>query len=454
RQFSEDFACAKKEPFLRRWLRFRRIRSRFGWKFWAFISGGAALPEQLEGFWTRLGYAAIQGYGMTETTSLISLNHPFHTAQGSIGKDFPGVEARVDEHGETLVRGENVAKAYRRQDGAKPVAETDGWFRTGDLAESGEDGLLYFKGRKKNVIVTPAGMNVYPEDLEKAVRRQAGVRDCVVIGLERDGNAEPCAVLLMDGAGSNPESAVQNANRSLAEYQQIRNWFAWPDADFPRTPTLKPLLPRIREVVNAKIGVASSSQDGDSAIAALITKITGRSLSPGSRNAGLEADLKLTSLDRIELMSALEDRYQTELNEVKFSESASIAQLEKLLTETRAASVEHAYPRWPQSWLVTALRLVVYYLVAWPATYLLAAPRVRGRENLRGLRGPVLVIANHVTYLDIAWILPALPWRLRNRLATGMRGERLAEMRKPPKNLNIFKRMLERVDYFLALSIF
>jgi long-chain acyl-CoA synthetase len=454
RQFNEDFARAEKEHFLRRWWRFRRIRSRFGWKFWAFISGGAALPEHVETFWNRLGYAAIQGYGMTETTSLISLNHPFHTAQGSIGKVFPGVEVRVDEHGEILVRGENVARAYRREDGAQPVAETDGWFRTGDLAETDESGRLYFKGRKKNVIVTASGMNVYPEDLEKAVRRQPGVRDCVVVGLERDGNAEPCAVLLMDGSGSNAEEAVQNANRSLAEYQQIRHWFPWPEPDFPRTPTLKPLLAPIREFVNGKIGFRSPSDDEDSAVAALITKITGRPVSSGSRNADLEADLKLTSLDRVELMSALEDRYQTELNEARFSESGSIAQLEKLLTETRAASVEHAYPRWPQNWLVTALRLAVYYLLAWPATYLLAAPRVRGRENLRGLHGPVLVISNHVTYLDIAWILPALPARFRNRLATAMGGERLARMRRPSKDVNLFGRLHERLDYFLALSLF
>ena len=453
-QFNENFARAEKEHFLRRWWRFRRIRSRFGWKFWAFISGGAALPEHVEAFWTRLGYAAIQGYGMTETTSLISLNHPFHTAQGSIGKVFPGVEVRVDEHGEILVRGENVAKAYRRDDGAQPVAETDGWFRTGDLGETGEQGQLYFKGRKKNVIVTPSGMNVYPEDLEKAVRSEPGVRDCVVVALERDGNAEPCAVLLMDSAGSNPESAMQNANRSLAEYQQIRVWFTWPDADFPRTPTLKPLLSPIREFVNAKISASPSSNDGGSVLAALITKITGRPVASGSRNAGLEADLKLTSLDRVELLSALEDRYQTELNEVRFSESGSIAQLEQLLTETPSASVEHVYPRWPQNWLVKPFRLAVYYLLAWPATYLLAAPRVRGRENLRGLHGSVLVISNHVTYLDIAWILPALPARFRNRLATAMGGERLARMRRPPKEMDVFGRLLERLDYFLVLSLF
>jgi len=452
-QFNEDFARAEEEHSLWRWWRFRRVHSLLGWKFWAFISGGAALPEQVEAFWARLGYAAIQGYGMTETTSLISLNHPFHPAKGSIGKVFPGIEVRVDEHGEILVRGQNVAKAYRQEDRAQPVAESDGWFRTGDLAETDENGRLYFKGRKKNVIVTPAGMNVYPEDLEKAVRRQQGVRDCVVIGLERDGNAEPCAVLLMHGAGSNPEAAVQSANRSLAEYQQIRQWFPWPDPDFPRTPTLKPLLPRIREVVNAKIG-AAPSPDENSALAALIAKITGRPVSSGSRNAGLEADLKMTSLDRVELMSALEDRYQTDLSEVRFSELGSIGQLEKLLTETHSPSVEHSYPQWPQNWLSTIIRLGVYYLLAWPSTYLLAAPRVRGRENLQGFHGPVLVISNHVTYLDIAWILPALPARFRNRLATAMGGERLARMRRPPKEMNLFGRLHERFDYFLALSLF
>jgi long-chain acyl-CoA synthetase len=162
----------------------------------------------------------------------------------------------------------------------------------------------------------------------------------------------------------------------------------------------------------------------------------------------------MTSLDRVELMSALEDRYQTDLSEVRFSELGSIAQLEKLLTETHAGSLEHAYPRWPQSWITTAIRLTVYYLLAWPSTYLLAAPRIVGRENLRGLRGPVLVISNHVTYLDIAWILPALPARFRNRLATAMGGERLSRMRRPPGEMNLFSRFLERLGYFLALSLF
>ena len=474
-EFNKHFAQSQGEHFLRRWWRFRRIHSLFGWKFWAIISGGAALPEQDETFWNRLGYALIQGYGMTETTSLISLNHPFRSAKGSIGKIFPGMEVRVDEHGEILVRGDNVAKTYRQNDEEKTLVETDGWFHTGDLAESDESGRLYFRGRKKNVIVTPAGMNVYPEDLEKALRGEPGVRDCVVIGIECNGNAEACAVLLLDNSPSEKDDTrvsaaaiVEDANRSLAEYQKIRQWFIWPEPDFPRTPTFKPMLARIREVVNAKFSTTPPAQHSGGVLTDLIAQITGRSVNLDSSNAAfdsrgvgldsrdarLDADLHMSSLDRVELMSALEDRYQTDLSEVRFSEAATVGQIEKLITASRAAPMVQSYPTWPQNWLVTVFRLVVYYLVSWPATYLLAAPRVRGREKLRGLTGPVLVVCNHVTYLDIAWVLPALPWRFRNRLATAINGETLASMRRPLVTLTFFARCFERLRYFLALSLF
>ncbi|MGB7845163.1 MAG: AMP-binding protein, partial [Candidatus Acidiferrum sp.] len=452
--FRKAFALADGQHFLRRWWRFRRIHTRLGWKFWAFVSGGAALPQQAETFWNRLGFAVIQGYGMTETTSLISLNHPFRSTRGSIGKVFPGMEMRVDNNGEILVRGENVATAYRHNGRTLSVAEPDGWFRTGDVAEKDESGRLYFKGRRKNVIVTPAGMNVYPEDLEKALQVQPGVRDCVVIGLERDGNAEPCAVLLMNGSRGNPAGVIEAANQSLAEYQKMLRWFVWPEADFPRTPTQKPILPRIRDAVqNAKSAATKSTPSPDS-LAGLISRITGRPVQLGTKDANLETDLHLTSLDRVELLSVLEERHQVDLNEAQFQDVATVAQLEKLLAQGSSATIQHVYPTWPQHWLITALRLCIYYLLAWPATYVLAAPRIRGRENLQGLRGPVLLISNHVTYLDIAWILPALPARLRNRLATAMGGERLARMRRPSSSLSLFGRFLEHLRYFLALSLF
>jgi long-chain acyl-CoA synthetase len=453
-KFRNNIGRAGNEHFLWRWWRFRRIHSRFGWKFWAFIAGGAALPEQTETFWTLLGYGVIQGYGMTETTSLISLNHPFSSMKGSIGKVFPGMEVRVAENGEILVRGEGVARAYQQSGQMQTLVEADGWFRTGDIAQKDESGRLFFKGRSKNVIVTPAGMNVYPEDLERALRTQPGVRDCLVLGIERDGNAEACAVLLLGADAPNPASIIEGANQSLAEYQKIRRWFVWPQPDFPRTPTQKPILPRIREAIQNPAATGSPAALRGDALGSLISRITHRPVPPDSKNAALETDLQLSSLDRVELMSALEEQYQVELNDVQFQDVSTVGQIERLLSEGASPKVQHVYPRWPQHWLTTIFRLLVYYTLAWPATYLLAAPRVRGRENLRGLKGPILVVSNHVTYLDIAWILPALPARLRNHLATAMGGERLARMRCPSKQLSVFARFMEHLRYVLVTSLF
>src|SRR5262249_21597940 len=249
-QIGTRFAAAENEKFLWRWWRFRKIHRLFGWKFWALISGGAALDSGTEEFWRRLGYVVIQGYGLTETSSLISLNHPFKVGRRSIGKVLPGGEMKLDpKTGEILVRGENVARQYWQGREMKPVAgnSDEGWFRTGDLGAMDEDGNLYFKGRNKNVIVTPAGLKIYPEDLEQALRRQPEVRDCVVFGIARGGNSEACAVLLLRDSAS-ADAVVAQANQSLADFQKIRCWLAWPDEDFPRTSTQKPKLDVICQV--------------------------------------------------------------------------------------------------------------------------------------------------------------------------------------------------------------
>src|SRR5260370_35671140 len=103
--FETTFQTASGQKFLRRAWMFRRIHRRFGWKFWAFISGGAALSAETEEFFERMGYAVVQGYGMTETASLISLNHPFRAAQGSIRKILPGHEFPLPENRKILVQG-------------------------------------------------------------------------------------------------------------------------------------------------------------------------------------------------------------------------------------------------------------------------------------------------------------------------------------------------------------
>jgi len=455
-KFRDKFARADGEKFLRRVWRFRTIHWRLGWKFWAFISGGAALPESAEIFWNRVGYAVVQGYGLTETTSLVSVNNPFHAGKRSIGKLMPGIEMKLSGEGEILVRGENIASGYFQSAKLEPVAGKEGWFRTGDLGEMDAQGNLYFKGRRKNVIVTPAGMNVYPEDLETALRKQPGMRDAVVVGVERDGNAEPCAVLLLATENADAAAIVERANEQLAEFQRMRRWMVWKAPDFPRTPTQKPVLAKIREAVEAEFGAkAKSGSDagaGDSgSFADFVARVTGRG--GVSANANLETDLQMSSLDRVELMSALEEKYQVDLSETRFAEAKTVGDMEKLLRGPRARPQTHKFSRWAQRWPVTWIRLAVYYALTWPATMFLARPEIRGRENLRGVRGPVLMISNHVTYVDIGCVLAALPPKFRHRLTAAMEAERLWGMRHP-SGMGWFMRTMNRMNYFLVIALF
>jgi long-chain acyl-CoA synthetase len=461
--FRREFARAEHVHFLRRWWRFRRIHRRFGWKFWAFISGGAALPEAAEQFWTRLGYAVIQGYGLTETASLVTVQHPFQLAKGSIGKALPGREIKLSETGEILVRGESVAKGYwsARGGGLEPVAGDEGWFHTGDLGVADAAGNLYFKGRRKNVIVTPAGLNVYPEDLEAVLRRRPEVRDAVVIGIEREGNAEPCAVLLLRQPEPAPaEAAVRAANEELADYQQIRRWHIWPEDDFPRTPTRKPQLHTIASAVRDALGVAapaagpSEAPSATGGLSELVARITGRPTEELKPGASLARDLNLSSIERVELLAALEDRYQVELNESQFTEATTVGELEQILREPTARRSDYVYPHWAQRRPVSWIRFAVYYLLAWPTTLLLGYPSVRGRERLAGLRGPVLFVSNHVTSIDVAFLLAALPARFRDRLAVAMVGERLAVMRNAPRERNFIYRCYQRTLYALVVALF
>src|ERR1700691_814998 len=143
-----------------RWWRFRRIHRLFGLRFWAFVCGGAALSPELEGFWTTMAFLLVQGYGMTETSAIITLNHPFNPGQGTIGKVLPGREVRITDDGEILVRGDMVSQASW-QHGALQQNDSE-WLATGDLAQRDEEGQLRFVGRKSQVIVTPSGLHVHP----------------------------------------------------------------------------------------------------------------------------------------------------------------------------------------------------------------------------------------------------------------------------------------------------
>ena len=327
-------------------------------------------------------------------------------------------------------------------------------------------------------------MNIYPEDLEAALRQQTEVKDCVVVGLERGGNAEPCAVLILrEGREKNDQTVnavIQRANETLAEYQRMRAWFVWPDEDFPRSSTQKPKRNVIREAVEASLR-GQPVAGGASPLRELLARITGRtyeihSLAP---DANLENGLGLSSLERVELFSAIEDRYQIDLSETDFARVATVGDLEKLLqgnspvweqgptSSTRGIAppphrqvpaLEHKfaefhYPTWVLHWPATWLRLAVRYVLARPAMFFLARPRVIGRENLRDLRGPVLVVSNHISDVDIGFIQTALPERLRHKLATATRAEALEILRSPSLDRMWLARLYDRVKWVLAVAL-
>jgi long-chain acyl-CoA synthetase len=169
----------------------------------------------------------------------------------------------------------------------------------------------------------------------------------------------------------------------------------------------------------------------------------------------LENGLNLSSLDRVELMSALEERFQVELNETAFAEAKTVEDVQRLLQRPATHRGEFVYPRWTQRWLVRWFRLAVYYALVWPATQILAHPKIVGGENLRDVCGPLLVVSNHITRrADIGLILAALPVRFRHRLAIAMGGESLQRMRRPSRDWFFAKRWAYQLGYWLVTALF
>ena len=456
------FAAAADQRFLRRWWTFRRVHRRFGWRLWAFISGGAPLAEETEAFWQRLGYAVIQGYGMTETASIISMPHPFKLVHGSIGKAMPGQEVKLGENGEILIRGGNVSPGYWRE-GLAPLTDEAGWLHTGDIGEQDAEGNIFFRGRRKDVIVTAAGMKVHPEDVEAALDRQPEIRASVVVGIETPRGAEPVAALILAGerAGEDAGEAVQRANASLAPHQQIRRWEIWPDDDFPRTTTTRKVLRRlVAQALQARMqaGAQAAGPRPASAILQEVARISGASPARADAGASLTTDLRLDSLGRVELLSALEDRYQIDLDESAFTAATTLGEIQKMIHETPAETTPYPYPAWPRRFPATWLRRAALYAIVLPLTRLLCPMRITGREHLAGLAGPALFLANHITAIDPALILYAAPARFRNRMAIAMLGEFLRDWSRPlaemPANLGLLTKLRLRIQYVLVAALF
>jgi Long-chain acyl-CoA synthetases (AMP-forming) len=223
RDFEDELKKTPPRSWPLRWVKYHRIHRAFGLKFLTFVTGGATLDAATEEFWADLGFAVVQGYGMTETAALISLNNPFSAKRGSLGEIIAGHDVKIGEGGEILVRGKNISPGYWNGTLSAPPVITDEdslsvpsavaggdfpiqnpksqiqnreWLHTGDIGSIDDTGRLYFKGRKKDVIVTASGLNIYPEDLEAALNRQPEIKESAVVGINGPNGPEPIAALI------------------------------------------------------------------------------------------------------------------------------------------------------------------------------------------------------------------------------------------------------------------
>jgi len=429
----------------KRWLRFRDIHRAFGFKFWSFVSGGGVLPAPVEQFFSALGFVVVQGYGMTETTALITLNHPFHVKRGTIGKPLPGRETKITPEGELLVRGPMISTATWSQ--GRLHERPDAWLATGDMVETQPTGELHFLGRASEVIVTANGINIHPEDLEAAIEQEPAVRACAVVALQTPSGPEPCAVLAMRADPSQAAIAIQNANTRLAEPQRLRRWVLWPEPDLPRTSTGKVRRRAVADWLAQTQNPTTSSDQPASTdwLLQLVTQLTGEPIANPTDASRLTEDLHLDSLARVQLAAAIEERTGVTTSNPNFDNLQTLGELLLWLTrESDTPSLPSQtpylhqlpgaqptptflYPHWPWSAPIRWLRAAFTEAILRPLIALLANPTASIPPSLPST--PMLIIANHVTTYDVPLLAYALPGHIRRHLATAMAGEMLEDYR-------------------------
>jgi long-chain acyl-CoA synthetase len=428
-----------------RWWRYRKVHAALGYKFWALIVGGAEVNPELEAFWTRLGFLVVQGYGLTETSPVVALNHPFNARSGSIGKPLHGQEVRIATDGEILVRGESVIHDYvGARAGEAGRIDEHGWLHTGDIGEIDPEGRLYYKGRKKEMIVTSEGLNVYPQDVEHVLNSLPQVRDSAVVAARRGGEEQVHAALLLRDAAADPAEIVAEANQRLESHQRVQSWSLWPDEDFPRTPsTMKVKRGEVARRI-AQGGEAKQEQ------------IAGGGILARLQAGGAQRDLGLSSLERVELLAELETHYGVELDERRFAEASSLDELNALVRSAGEQTPQREamlLPRWARSLPARAFRFLVIEGLVIPLFRGLLTLEVEGIENLANLQSPVLFASNHQSDLDTPAIFAALPRRWRYRVAPAMSQDYFRAWLQPG-TAPFRERMTSMAEYFLATEFF
>jgi long-chain acyl-CoA synthetase len=417
RLFARLSKLAARLPKKVRRILFYPVQKKFGKNFTLFVSGGAPLDPEVFAFWDNMGFIVLEGYGLTETSPVLCVNTMQRQVAGSVGPPLPGVELRI-EGKEVQARGDSVFPGYYQNEQASRDAFTsDGWFHTGDIGEIAPDGSLSIRGREKELIVTGAGVNVYPDELEAVLNRTQGVRESCVIGLDRGGGEEVHAVLLLDASGTKPEEILREANKSLDAMHQITGYTLWGEAEFPKTTTLKIKKFLVQEKLKkgSAPGAAVASLDP---LSNLIARVTGTGAADIREQSLLAGDLGLTSIGRLELVNFLEQEYRMDIEDSQIGPETRVSDLRQIIAKREKVRTRDHFRFWCNALPVRVLRMIWDAIFLYPLFRFFVTLEVRGAEHLRGLSGPVVFVANHLSYFDHPSLMFALPGKIRYRTAT------------------------------------
>lgn len=416
-----------------------------------FVSGGATLEPELERFWERLGIGILQGYGLSETSPVISCNFPQARRFGSIGKVVPGVEIRLTEDKEIWVRGASVFRGYYKSQELTREAFAGEWFKTGDLGELDRDGFLWFKGRKKEMIATEEGLKVYPQDIEAELHKIPGVKESCVFGLDRDGRQVIHAVLLLEDRALDTKRVIERANALLSDHQKIQSASVWADDDFPRTSTMKvrknEVIATLRGEKVPRAELSGTEKDAPR-LYAMVSALSGVKPESMTASSRLGNELGLASLDRMELAAMIEEEYGLALGDELLAPETSLGEIEKMIEAGKVPRWEKNIPRWPVHPWMLALRAPIQNTVMFPLLRHYCRIKTEGAGNLEGLKGPAIFVSNHESYFDGPAILAALPPEIRERTAIAAWKEFFE-----PETGSFFFRSFRRFFFYVCAAV-
>jgi len=431
-------------------LLFRPVLKSFGGRLHTVGVGGSALEPELAQRWSEMGVNVLQGYGATELGPLVSFTRKEDNRIGTVGQAVGGVEMRIAEDGEVMVRSPGVFKGYWEDpERTAEVLEADGWYHTGDIGEISPDGFLTLRGRKKDMLAMPDGTKVYPEDIEAVLEKDHRVREVTVVGFPVGPNLKIHAVLVMDDP-SLADDVIRDANAQLGAHQQIRAYSMWAEEDFPRTHTLKV---KKREVIarleadaaaEAKAAAAGTSHaDGDGArpmaasaaaptaegtlgaLTALVASIAEVPVEAALPTARLSSDLNMDSLQRVELLGVIEEEMGVFVDDSALEPETTVAALATMIDAARGASHETGILGWPLNPLPRALGMTVQELFTSPMLNLFYRIGIKGDEHLIGLEAPVIFASNHCLHTDNQLVMSSLPFYWRWHLSVAASAERV-----------------------------